>query len=255
MITHVVAGGVAVVRIERPERRNAMTLAMWRGLARLVRELSASPEARAIVLTGAGRDFCAGADVSEFDRVRGDAAQARAYEEAVDDCADAIFDSPRPTIAAIAGYCLGGGCHLALACDFRFVQPEARIGIPAARLSIVYGRRSTQRLLALAGLARAKHILFSAAQLDAAEAVAAGIADRLMPDALAAARSSAALFADNAPLSIAGAKAILNALAMGEGALPPGLAEQLIDAAAASADYLEGRRAFAEKRRPVFAGR
>ncbi|GJD53151.1 Short-chain-enoyl-CoA hydratase [Methylobacterium crusticola] len=248
------ADRVATVTINRPGQRNAMTLAMWRGMAALFGRLSADPEVRAIILTGAGEDFSTGADIAEFGLVRGDAGQAEAYEVAVDACSAAIEAAAKPTLAALRGYCLGGGNHLAMACDFRVADPSARIGIPAARLSIVYGVRSTQRLLALVGLPAAKRLLFTAERIDAAEGLRLGFLDRVGPDALAEARRLAAAMADNAPLSIAGAKAILNGLAMGPGALDPALAEGLIAQAADSHDYREGRAAFADKRKPAFRG-
>lgn len=246
---------VAVVTINRPDRRNAMTFAMWKELSRLFRELGEHDAVRAIILTGAGGNFSVGADISEFNAARATIAQSVAYEQAVDACSEAIASAPKPTIAAVSGYCLGGGCHLSMACDFRFAGRSASFGIPAARLSIVYGLRSTQRLLALVGLSRAKHILFSAERFDAAEAVRIGFADVEADDPMQAAKEFAATLADNAPLSIAGAKYIINGLAMGNGALDPDQVQAVIDRASDSEDYIEGRRAFAEKRRPAFKGR
>jgi enoyl-CoA hydratase/carnithine racemase len=247
-------GSVAAVIIRRPAQRNTMTLAMWRDMAAHFERLGCDPEVRAIVLTGAGGDFSAGADISEFSSVRSDARQSADYEVAVDACSDAIQAVPKPVIAAIKGYCLGGGYHLAMACDFRFAEMTAKIGIPAARLSIVYGVRSTQRLFSLVGLSNAKRILFSAERFDASEALRMGFIDEEVEDALEAAMSFAQQIAVNAPFSIAGAKAILNGLAMGPGALDLAAAQRLIDEASESADYTEGQRAFAQKRAPRFRG-
>ena len=245
---------IATVTINRPAQRNSMTLTMWRDMARHFVRLSADRDVRCIILTGAGQDFSTGADIAEFGTVRADADQAAAYELAVDACSDAIQAARQPTIAALHGYCLGGGCHLAMACDFRVADASAKIGIPAARLSIVYGVRSTQRLLAIVGLPAAKRILFSGEQFDSDEGLRIGFVDRVGEAALEAARGFAAIMAPNAPLSIAGAKAILTGLAMGPGALDLDEAERVIAAAANSSDYREGRDAFAAKRPPEFKG-
>lgn len=245
---------LATVTINRPRQRNSMTLVMWQEMARIFGRLSADAQVRGIILTGAGADFSTGADISEFGAVRGDARQAEAYEVAVDACSDAIQAARQPTIAALHGYCLGGGNHLAMACDFRVADATARIGIPAARLSIVYGVRSTQRLLALVGLQAAKRILFSAERLEAEEGHRLGFVDRIGHDALVEARLLAETMLESAPLSIAGAKVILNGIAMGTGALDLVVAERLIAEAADSHDYREGRDAFAEKRKPEFRG-
>jgi enoyl-CoA hydratase/carnithine racemase len=246
---------VAIVSLNRPAVRNAVTLGMWRELAAIFSGLANDDQARAIVLSGSGADFSVGADISEFDTIRDNREQSAAYEISVDACSAAIADVAKPVIAAISGYCLGGGCHLALACDFRFASHGARIGIPSAKLSIVYGVKSVQRLLALAGLANAKRVLYSGERFDAARAQAMGLVDEICDDAIPAAVAFAKNLAGNAPLSIAGAKFMLNGLAMGNGALDVSAAERLIDQASDSEDFREGRRAFAEKRAPRFRGR
>jgi len=161
---------VATVTLNRPRVRNAVTLAMWNGLAELFHRFAADDAVRAVILTGAGEHFCAGADISEFATVRNSAESGHAYDRAVDICSDAILHIEKPTIAAIRGFCIGGGSGLALACDFRFAAPSAIFAITAAKLSIVYGMRETQNLLALVGLSNAKKILFSAERFDTAEA-------------------------------------------------------------------------------------
>jgi enoyl-CoA hydratase/carnithine racemase len=246
---------VAVVSLNRPEVRNAMTLKMWRDLSAIFSGLADDVDVRAVVLTSSGADFCVGADVSEFDRIRENREQSAAYEVSVDACSAAIANLAKPVIAAISGYCLGGGCHLALACDFRLADDTAKLGIPSAKLSIVYGVKSVQRLLAIAGIANAKRMLYSGERYEAARARSMGLVDEICDDAAAAAVEYAQRLAGNAPLSIAGAKFMLNGLAMGDGGLDIAAAQRMIDAAADSEDFREGRLAFAEKRAPRFRGR
>lgn len=247
-------GPLAIVTLNRPERRNAMSLAMWRRLGELFRGFGRDRELRAVILTGAGGHFCAGADISEFEKVRSTAELGKEYERAVDDCQGAIVALPKPTIAAIAGSCVGGGCGLALACDFRLAEADAKFAITAARLGIVYGLRETQLLYRAVGLSQSKRILFTAERIDAIEAARIGLIERLTPGpALAAARELALAVAEGAPLSVAGAKRILNALA--DGAADPHAIEGWMREALESEDYREGVRAFRDKRKPRFSGR
>ncbi|SDT58740.1 enoyl-CoA hydratase-related protein [Bradyrhizobium canariense] len=246
--------GIARVSLNRPAIRNAVTLAMWRELATIFSRFAQDKAVRAVILTGAGKNFSVGADISEFDSIRVNKRQSADYEVAVDQCSNAIAELRKPVIAAISGYCLGGGCHLALACDFRFADRSAVVGIPSAKLSIVYGVRSVQRLLALAGIANAKRILYSGDRYEASQARSMGLLDEVVDHVEIAAEQFAAKLASNAPLSIAGAKFMLNGLSTGSGALDLALAQQMIDAASDSEDFKEGRRAFAEKRPPLFRG-
>jgi enoyl-CoA hydratase/carnithine racemase/carbon monoxide dehydrogenase subunit G len=275
-----VRDGIATVTLDRPDSRNAMTLDMWGGMPAIVAGLERDPAVRVVLLAGAGRDFCSGADIAEFGTVRATAAQASAYEIAVDACCDAIAECAKPTIAVLRGYCLGGGVHLAMSCDLRIAAPDAVLGIPAARLSIVYGVGGTRKLLALVGVSQAKRILYGGERLGAAEARAIGLVDEVVeapvpraeggwlrrllggapaaapaPDPLERATAIARAWAANAPLSIAGAKYILNGLAIRDGGLDEDRAEALIERAAASDDYREGREAFAQRRSPDFQGR
>jgi enoyl-CoA hydratase/carnithine racemase len=246
--------GIVHVVLNRPSVRNAVTLAMWRELAAIFSRFSNDRNVRGVILRGAGNDFSVGADISEFEKIRDDRHQSAAYEVAVDACSGSIAALGKPVVAAISGYCLGGGCHLALACDFRFGDRTAMVGIPAARLSIVYGLHSVQRLLALTGISNAKRILYSADRYTAEQAATMGLVDELRDDAVLAAERFLQRLSANAPLSIAGAKYMLNGLSMGAGGLDPSAAQRLIDDASDSEDFKEGRRAFAEKRSPQFRG-
>lgn len=245
----------AVVTLNRPAQKNAVSLAMWRDLGRIFTELGRDPEVRAILLTGAGGTFSAGADIAEFSTVRANVEQGLDYEAAVDSCCDAIAAAPKPTIAIVNGFCMGGACHLAMSCDFRVAHPTAQFGIPAARLSIVYGVRGTLRLLTLVGAANAKRILFGAKRFDAREALRIGFVERVSADPMRAARSFAGQMADNAPLTIAGTKVLLNGLTMDLGTLTEAAVAKVVQRANASDDYRDARQAFVEKRQPLFAGR
>lgn len=246
---------IGIVTLNRPERRNAITLSMWRAIATIFDDLGRDREIRAVVLTGAGGNFSVGADISEFGAVRATENQSIEYEICVDDASEAVAATPKPVIAAISGYCLGGGCHLSLACDFRILSHDAVTGIPAARLSIVYGVKSTKRLLAIVGPTEAKNLLFSARNIDADAALRIGLATAVSDDPLKQALEYASAIASNAPLSVSGAKYIIDELTAGEGSLDASKAQAMIDRASRSEDYLEGRRAFAEKRAPIFRGR
>src|SRR5579864_6925652 len=146
---------IAIVTINRPARRNACNLAAWRDLAKGFNTLSDDREVRLVILTGAGGHFCAGADISEFSTARADSASGSRYEEEIEACYTAIERLRQPSIAAIEGYCVGGGCALAMCCDFRIARRGARFGIPAAKLSVIYGIHECRLLLPLVGLSNA----------------------------------------------------------------------------------------------------
>lgn len=247
--------GVATVTLNRPRKRNAIHLAMWRHLETIFLDLSNDPNVRVAILTGAGGNFCAGADISEFGEVRSDAKSGRIYEQATEAATIAIRDFPLPTIAAVSGYGVGGGCGIALACDFRVGDPSTRMGIPAARLGIVYSALDCGLLYRAAGLARAKRVLFTGRHFPVEQCVSMGLIDNAhADDALAGAREMADEFVANAPLSLRGSKFVLEALDAHQVAANEKSILALIDAALESADYQEGSRAFLEKRSPVFVG-
>ena len=231
-----------------------MTLTMWRDIAAIFDGIGRRREIRAIILTGADGNFSVGADVSEFSAVRSNRAESKAYEVAVDTASDAISNVPQPVIAVLEGYCLGGGCHLSMACDFRYAHKDSSIGIPAAKLSIVYGVRSTRRLLSLVGLVNAKRVLYAAERFSAEHAHQIGLVDHVSPDPMADATAFAQRLSALAPLSIQGAKKILTGLSMGAGCLDQDAADAFIDQVSESGDYKEGRAAFSEKRPAEFRG-
>ncbi|RIV30238.1 enoyl-CoA hydratase/isomerase family protein [Micromonospora radicis] len=238
-----VSGAVATVVIRNPSRRNAMTLAMWQQLPVLLDRLEADPAVRALVLTGADNTFCAGADLGDLDELlsTGDAGVAVAAEERL-----AAF--AKPTVAAVRGACVGGGCQLAVACDLRIAADDARFGVPPARLGLVYPAPTTRRLARLVGPAAAKHLLFTSELVDAARALRIGLVDEVLPDADLAARIDrlTAMIAERSQLSVAAAKEIVDGradddrLAWWHGQLQ------------ASGEAREGVSAFHERRPPRF---
>lgn len=246
-----------VVTLNRPEKRNALSLALWRELASIFAALEDDEHARVVILTGAGGYFCAGADISEFAEVRTGKAAGEIYEAAVEQCNVSIQTLSKPTIAAISGFCIGGGFALAQVCDFRVADTTAVFAVPPARLGIVYSRHECETLLALVGLAKAKEILFTAEQFGIEQATAYGVVDRVADDGtnvLATAREFAARITGNAPLSLKGMKLILNALAAGAADDKRGEIKAHINAAIESDDYKEAVRSFADKRQPQFRG-
>ncbi|MGW1895643.1 enoyl-CoA hydratase/isomerase family protein [Streptomyces sp. NPDC002004] len=178
-LLHSVADGVATVVIHHPAKRNAMTADMWRALPPLLGRLAADPAVRALVLTGEGETFCAGADISSLRGATADAAdgpQGLAVQ-----AEDALAAFPKPTLAAVRGYCVGGGSQLAAACDLRFAEEGALFGVTPAKLGIVYPASSTRRLASLAGPATAKYLLFSGELIDAERALRTGLVDEVLP--------------------------------------------------------------------------
>jgi len=249
-------GEVAVVTLNRPEKRNVMSLAMWRGLAEVYSDFARRSDVRVVILTGAGGHFCGGADISEFAKVRNSVEGARAYGEAGRAATMAIIDLPQPTIAAVHGYGVGGGCGLALACDMRVGDATTQMGIPAARLSIVYGTLDCSLLLRAVGLANAKLVLYSGRYFPLADCRSMGLIDVVSEaGALAGAQTLAVELCTRAPLSQRGAKVVLEALQRGEVDKRAAEIAAVQEAAVNSDDYREARQAFLEKRTPVFKGR
>ncbi len=247
---------VAVVTIDRQARRNALNLAAWRDLAAVFRTLAGERDVRLVILTGAGGHFCAGADISEFARVRADSAGGAAYEHDVRACYEAIRALPQPSIAAVAGSCAGGGCAIALCCDFRVLHRGARFGIPAAKLGTIYTIEECRFLYSVVGLANAKRILYAGDLLDAVAAHEMGFADTVIDgDVVGSAINFGAQMMTNAPLAIAGIKHILQSLAADEVERERPAIERMIREALDSGDYREGAAAFLEKRPPRFTGR
>lgn len=249
-------GPVAHIVFDNPRRKNAIDFAGWKTLAELLPAIGARGEIRAIVLSGAGDDFCAGADISEFDAVRRDAETARAYEAANSAAFRAIRDSRVPVIAAIKGICFGGGFGIAAACDLRIATADARFAVPAARLGLAYPVDAMIDIVTAAGAQMARYLTMTAQTIDAQKALAAGFLLELVePDQLMSrADEIAGQIAANAPLSVRASRLAIAATVSGDDESLRA-AKAAGDATFESADYGEGRVAFKERRPPVFEGR
>ena len=254
-VTHDVQSHVATITLSNPGRYNAMSLAMWAQLADTLDVLTHDAAVRAVILRGDGdKAFVSGADISEFDTQRNDPAHVAAYDAAVDRAQTALAEFPRPVIAAISGICYGGGLGLAMACDMRYAAPNTRFRMPAARLGLGYALKGMKRLVDVLGLARASEVFYTARVLDAAAAERFGVVNSVHDDVFAHAAQTGAEIASNAPMTIATAKRAFNTLLAGSLDADVKAVDAQVKACFASSDYAEGRKAFAEKRVPNFAG-
>src|SRR5882672_9838338 len=177
-------GPVGCLVLDNPERRNAIGAEMWRAIPQAIGKFNADASIRCIVIRGEGTQaFAAGADISEFEKNRSSEGDVKEYEAATSAAHHAIETSPKPVIALIHGFCVGGGLAVALSCDLRYADASSRFAIPAARLGLGYGAHGTGRLVATVGHAAAREIMFSARRYDAGEALAMGLVNRVLPDA------------------------------------------------------------------------
>jgi len=245
---------LAWVRLNRPEKRNAVTSAMWLGLIDLARQFSISSSTRVILLRGTGTvAFSAGADIAEMEQNLGNTMRMKEMAQAVLDAQVAWERIPLPTIAVIQGACTGGGCGLALACDLRLGSPEAFFAIPPAKLGLAYSLADTKRLYNLVGPALTKDILFTGRRINAQEALSLGIINEIIPSALIQKRAIALAeeISRNAGNSVRAAKAVVNLISAGTNTETPE-SKRYYDESFASAEFLEGARAFIKKRSPNF---
>ncbi|MGH7067664.1 MAG: enoyl-CoA hydratase [Acetobacteraceae bacterium] len=251
------ADGIALITFNQPAKRNAMSVEMWQGLGEILERLAADPAIRVVVLTGAGeKAFVSGADISQFEKLRANADAQSEYDRLASTGRQKLARFPKPVIARIRGFCLGGGLGIAMQADFRIASVDSEFGIPAARLGIAYGFEMVRTLSSLVGPAHTRMILYSGARIAAAEALRIGLVNRVVEpaDLTVAVQELAHQLAENAPLSIAASK-----LAVAAALQDPADRdlEELANAARRcfdNADYREGRTAFMEKRRPRFTG-
>jgi enoyl-CoA hydratase/carnithine racemase len=249
---------VGWIIFDQPARRNAISGEMWRGIAPAMAQLDADPEVRCVAFRGAGREaFSAGADISEFESRRASEESVGQYDDLLDQVLHSIQDSPKPSVAMIYGFCLGGGLEIALACDLRYCAASAQFGIPAAKLGLAYNAEGHKRLLETVGHARAREIMFLGRRYNAAEALAMGLVHEVLPESELESFTAKILseLSANAPLSILNSKTIIEEYVKSAGVPDHARMQAAIERCAKSADYAEGRRAFMEKRKPQFKGR
>jgi len=247
------SGSTGWIVFNNPLRMNALTTDMWNALPGLMSEFDQDPEVRTIVLRGAGdKAFVSGADIGSLEHTSAEEA-AHFYDAAF----EGVAQARKPTIAMIQGYCIGGGMGLALGCDFRIAAQGAQFAIPAARLGLAYPLVATRRLIALVGPSNAKDILMTARRVNDEEALGMGLVNRTVaPGHLhEAVEALCLMLAENAPLTVTTEKQIVDAMTGAPSGFDNAACEKLITACYASEDYVEGRKAFAEKRKPHFKGR
>ncbi|MBT6096436.1 MAG: enoyl-CoA hydratase [Rhodospirillaceae bacterium] len=246
--------GVGRIELDNQARRNAMTFEMWRDLPMVLNDFMADDDVRVVVLSGrGGKAFCAGADISQFEKNRSGEEATAMYNDAVSMASNTLAELQKPTIAKIEGFCIGGGVGIALCCDLRIANDVSTYAVPAAKLGLGYGHEGLARLVDLVGPSLAKEIFFTARQFTPSEAQAMGLINRVVPRALldAYVDDYATRIAENAPLTIHAAKTVIHELVK-PGGPDYDVCTEVVDTCFASEDFKEGRQAFMEKRKPQF---
>jgi enoyl-CoA hydratase/carnithine racemase len=251
-------GSTLHIRFNNPAKHNALSVGMWEAVPPLLRVARDDDRVRLVVFSGeGGKAFVSGADISQFEDMRAAREAVKRYEAMAEETLMGIHEFPKPTLACIRGWCIGGGVNVAISCDIRIAASDSVFAIPAARLGLGYRYSAMKNLVDLIGPGAAKDLFFTARRVDAAEAKALGLVTRVAPseglDALLAEYTQA--MADNAPLTVMAGKAITREILKASPELDMNLCQSLIRGCFDSEDYVEGRTAFMEKRRPVFKGR
>jgi enoyl-CoA hydratase/carnithine racemase len=251
------SGDIARIIFNQPEKRNAVSLEMWEAVESAVTRFRDDPAVRILILSGAGgKAFVSGADISKFESERASAEAVAHYNATTKRVYDLIESFPKPTIAQIDGFCVGGGVALSLCCDLRICGQGSQFAIPAAKLGLGYGFAGINRLVNVVGPSFAKEIFFTARRFDAEEARVMGLVNRVVADGAVgeAAEETARMIAANAPMTVTSVKFIVGQTVLPESERDLAECDARVKACFDSQDYVEGRRAFLEKRKPEFVG-
>ena len=251
-------GPVGIMTFNNPERLNAVSMDMWEGVVEILEDFRNDNAIRVVVLKGAGyKAFVSGADISKFENERASQEAVEKYAIAVDQAYDGIHSFPKPTIAMINGYCIGGGLGLAVCCDLRFCSEKSKFGLPAAKLGLGYGYAHIRKLSNIVGPSFTKEIFFTARQFNATEAREMGLVNRVVPASMLQAYVDdyAKTIGGNAPLTVAQVKHTVGEIVKDPADRDIEKCAAMVKACFDSADYAEGRKAFMEKRKPVFKAR
>ena len=252
------ADGIGTITFNNPEKRNAMSLAMWEALGEALTVLQDDPAVHVVLLSGAGgKAFVSGADISQFEKERHNAESSEIYARRSSAGRQVLASYAKPTIACITGFCIGGGLQLAMLADMRFAAEGSEFGIPAAKLGIAYGYDGLRNLVSLVGPSWARLLMFTGMRIGAAEALRIGLVERVLPagEVLDAAMAVARTIAGNAPLAVKAAKFTIAQLLNDPDQRDMAAVAQIGADCMNSEDFREGRQAFMEKRAPRFTGR
>ena len=246
------------VRVNNPAKHNALSVDMWEAVPAILARAAVDESVRVVVFSGEGeKAFVSGADISQFESERNSHEANKRYSESAAAATRALEQLSKPAIAMIRGFCMGGGMVIALSCDLRVASDDSKFGIPAARLGLGYGYEGVQRLVEVVGPTLTSEILFTARQFPASEALAMGLVNRLtsVEQLEAAVREYADMISANAPLTLRAAKLAIKQTLQDPSRRKLDEVRAAVAACFDSQDYAEGRRAFAEKRKPRFQGR